>query len=375
MHFVRTLMLLLCLGLPALAQDQLTLMETNGTEHVGKLFSVKSGTIMLRKPSGSLGKRIPLAKLDQKTLKMLEKLPKAKRYVEFLINRPKPKGGGPADSLPTPKKGKLDPPTFTEVENKPEIPEVGGLLGALFGTGPGWFLILVIYGANIFAGYAVGMYRRWNKYMVPGISAAVPIITPIVFMCMKPRKVEKKETVLGKGGADDDGKPAKKKGVAVAAKPQAKKVVTARPAAAAAKKVAGRQVAPAAPAKLAAPPMKGGPIAVAAPVAPAPAAAAPAAAAGPATIEAASYTRGEVNINKRFIESTFAPFFKLVPDEPFRSAWMCFITTRGEFWAKRIPKISQTDVTIQCPQEGGGSKDHVAQIADIQEIHVRPPEE
>jgi hypothetical protein len=54
---------------------------------------------------------------------------------------------------------------------------------------------------------------------------------------------------------------------------------------------------------------------------------------------------------------------------------MCFITTRGEFWAKRIPKISQTDVTIQCPQEGGGSKDHVAQIADIQEIHVRPPEE
>ena len=84
--------------------------------------------------------------------------------------------------------------------------------------------------------------------------------------------------------------------------------------------------------------------------------------------------KGEVNINKRFIETKFAPFFKLIPDEPYRSAWLCFITTRGEFWAKRIPKISQMEVTIQCPQEGDTTRDQICQISDIKEIHLRPPE-
>ncbi|MBG86193.1 MAG: hypothetical protein CMO80_04755 [Verrucomicrobiales bacterium] len=387
MQLVRISILLLALTLPAFAQENITLTETNGTKHVGKIFSPKSDGVILRKPSGGLSGRIKYNKLDQASLKLLEKNKKAKPYVEFLINRPKPKGGQDA-SLPAPKRGKLDPPSYTDVEGKPELPEVGSFMGAMFGSLPGWFMILVIYGANIFAGYAVGIYRRWNKFMVPGISAAAPIIAPIVFICMKPRKVEKKDTVLGKKD-DDDGKPAKKKAAAVAAKPKAKKVVAAQPAGAAAKKVAQakRPAAPAAPAKIAAPaaPGAGGgggggiaaPAPIAAPAAPKPpgaqAPAAPAAESG--ALEAASYTKGEVNINKRFIETKFAPFFKLVPDEPYRSAWLCFITTRGEYWVKRIPKITQTDVTLQCPQEGGGTMDQVAQITDIQEIHVRPGDE
>jgi hypothetical protein len=239
------------------------------------------------------------------------------------------------------------------VEDRPELPEPMNIFGALFGTKPGLLMLFLIWGGNIWAGHFVGIYRKQTKFLVPGISAVAPIIGPVVFLVMKPKKGPKK---AGEADDDDDDSAAKKKGSAAAAvaKPAAKKkVVTARPAAAAA------AAAPAAAAHQAAAP---------APIA------APAKPGGPKPLEPVAFIKGQVNINKRFIETKFAPFFKLVPDEPYRSGWMCFVTPRGEHWAKRIPNISPTDITIQCPQEGGGTLDQTLQLAEIQEIHMRPGE-
>ncbi|MGB0581827.1 MAG: hypothetical protein ACPGVU_19200 [Limisphaerales bacterium] len=328
----------------------------------GKIFKASGSGILFRLESGGLSSRIGYNNFSEESLKQLIDMdPNVKRFAGPLLGAPNSGGGGSAlPIMPPPARTKLDPPAVSEVEARPELPEPRGVLGALFGTGPGLILLLLVWGANIWAGYAIGIYRRWPKWMVPTISAVGPIVAPIVFMSMKPKKGSKKD---GKAVEDDtEAKPAKKKGAAVA-KPVAKaKVVTARPGAAGAAAGAAR---PAAGAAAAAPAQAAAPIA--APAQPG----APAAAPG---LEAAAYVKGEVNINKRFIETKFAPFFKLVPDEPYRSAWLCFITTRGEFWAKRIPKITQTDVTVQCPQEGGGQTDQVCQIADIKEIHLRPPE-
>lgn len=328
----------------------------------GKIFKASGSGILFRLESGGLSSRIGYNNFTEESLKALIDMdPNVKRFAGGMIGGPAQSGGGSIPITPAPARQALDPPTVNKVESRPELPEKRGVLGALFGTGPGLILILLVWGANIWAGYAIGIYRKWPKWMVPTISAAAPIVAPIVFMSMKPKKVAKKDGTVA-ADDDEDAKPAKKKGAAVA-KPVAKaKVVTARPGAPGAGAAAPR---PAAGAAAAAPAQAAAPIA--APAQPGAAAAAP-------QLEAAAYVKGEVNINKRFIETKFAPFFKLVPDEPYRSAWICFITTRGEFWAKRIPKITQTDITIQCPQEGGGTTDQVCQIADIKEIHLRPPE-
>lgn len=332
-------------------------------EITGVIKYVRSNGIIFRKESGSLSSPIPYSNFTDESLKELAEMdPRVKRNVGSL-GGPASGGGGSIAITPAPQIKPLDPPAVPELEVRPKLPEERGLFGAIFGTGPGLIMVLLVWGANIWAGYAIGIYRRWPKWMVPAISAAAPIVAPIVFMSMKPKKVEKK------GGAvveEDDEKAAKKNNAAVA-KPVAKaKVVTARPGAAAASGGARAGAARGAAGGAAAPAQAAAPIA--APAQPG------AAAAAPAQLEAAAYVKGEVNINKRFIETKFAPFFKLVPDEPYRSAWLCFITTRGEFWAKRIPKITQTDITIQCPQEGGGQTDQVCQIADVKEIHLRPPE-
>lgn len=346
----------LCRPAEAAAKVSGTFSLTNGTKIVGTIFRVRDRGITFRKDTGSLSKTIKFGEFTKADLKKLvEASEDVRQYAAGLLQmEPGSGGGGSAIPVkPPPSRKTLEPPSYTEVEDRPELPEPISIFGAYFGTKPGMLMLLLIWAGNLWAAHFIGIYRKWPKFMVPGIAAVAPIVGPAVILGMKPKKSEKKETVMDK---DADEKPAKKKGAV--AKPVAKaKVVTAKPGAGAA---AGRAGAGAAKAKQ--------------PAQQAPMAAPKQPGAGPKKLEEASYAKGAVNINKRFIETKFAPFFKLVPDEPYRSGWMCFITPRGEFWAKRIPKITQTDLTIQCPQEGGGTLDQVLQIAEVTEIHIRSGE-
>lgn len=359
--------ILLIVGILVTGGDALS-QEVSGTfkfkkggDVTGRIGFVGQDGIIFKKENGGNTKRYGFHLFEEESLKALMKHPKVRPYGTRLL-APTGKGGDGTGSMlpPAPKLKGLDPPQVGELEDRPELPESRSLLGALFGTGGGQIMLLLAWAANIWAGFHIGIYRRWNKWMVPGISAAAPIIAPIVFISMKPKKLAKKVSV-----AEEEKKEPAKVPVAKAKA----KVVTSRPGAgagAAAGAAAGGAVR-AASGAAAAGSVPGGGAPLAAPPQ-------PGAAAEPKALEAVAYVKGEVNINKRFIETKFAPFFKLIPDEPYRSAWLCFITTRGEFWAKRIPKISQMEVTIQCPQEGDTTRDQICQISDIKEIHLRPPE-
>ena len=66
---------------------------------------------------------------------------------------------------------------------------------------------------------------------------------------------------------------------------------------------------------------------------------APAAPSAP-KLEAVVYRRGETNINKRFIETKFAGFFKAVLGPAEKEMWVVWVTaTGGEHWSKRIVSI------------------------------------
>ncbi len=339
--WILTLVLLSVGGLQS-AQAQFT--DTNGVTYTDPFHFNDRGVIF--RTDGKTSERIPYSQFTNEALKEFVKNPKARTFVEILLE---PEPGEEGEDVAPVAQESLEPPKWQPVPDKPELPAQAGLIGGMFKSGPGWVIMLAVYGANIWAGFQIGMYRRKSKWLVPGVSAAVPIVGPIVFLCMKPDQKDK-ETVLPKDGEKEK---EKKSAAQAVARPAAKgkAVVTARAAggapvsAAAAHGAAG---AAAQPAPIAAPKAK--------------------------ALEPIAYVRGEVNFNKRFLETKFAPFFKLIPDEPYRSAWLWFNTGQGEFWVKRIIKVTQTDVTLQCPQENGGVLDETVQIAAIQEIHLRPGE-
>jgi hypothetical protein len=211
----------------------------------------------------------------------------------------------------------------------------------MFTTGIGWMSILMFYAATIYAGYEVAVYRRRPTKLVMGL-AAIPfagVFSPITFLIMPPIQTEEEK------------KPNAVEQVAMQAKEGHKEEEKRGFVLGKAKAMAASAAPPPSPVK------------------------APAAPAAPAALEPVVYRRGETNINKRFIETKFAGFFKAVPGPAEKDMWLVWVTaTGGEYWSKRVVSISQTELVVNCPQEGGGSLDETIQIAGIQEIHLRPQE-
>jgi hypothetical protein len=48
----------------------------------------------------------------------------------------------------------------------------------------GLFILLVLYLANLYAGYEIAVVRRWPVPMVMGLSAVLPVVGPIVFLAL-----------------------------------------------------------------------------------------------------------------------------------------------------------------------------------------------
>ncbi len=323
----------------------------DGTTLSGEAIGPNEKSVVIKAPDGKLLPRTPWVNFSQEALKEFAKNPKIRAFVELLLEEaPAGVGGAAAGEAEAPEVpiSTRPPAKFTEVKEKPELPQSPGLFAGLFTTGVGWLSLVAIYAATIYAGYEVALYRRRPKQLVMGL-AAIPFVgvaSPIAFLIMPPIKTEeeKKPTAVEQAAKQSHEAPKadpKPKGMALG---KAKPVATAKPVAHAA--------APA-------------------PVAPAPAPAPTAAAAG---LTPAVFRRGETNINKRFIETKFAGFFKLVPGPAERDMWLVWVCPRGEYWSKRVVSISQSEIVVNCPQENGGSMDETLQIVEVQEIHLRPQE-
>ena len=330
----------------------------DGTTLSGEAIGPNEKSVIIKAPDGKLLPRTPWANFSQEALKEFAKNPKIRAFVELLIEEPVAgaAGAGSEPEVPEVPLPKRPPAKFMEVQAKPQLPESPGLFAGMFTTGVGWLGLVAMYAATIFAGYEVAHYRRRPQGLVMGL-AAIPFLgvaSPIAFLVMPPvRTEEEKKPTAVEQAAKQNQEAAKEE-----AKPKGMALGKAKPATA-------RPVATAKPVAHAA-----APAAAPAPVAPAPA---PAPAA-PAGLTPAVFRRGETNINKRFIETKFAGFFKLVPGPAERDMWLVWVCPRGEFWSKRVVSINQTEVVVNCPQENGGSMDETLQIVEIQEIHLRPQE-
>lgn len=333
----------------------------DGSKMVGDHVSSNDKGVVLN-VDGKPSTRTAWTNFTQEALKEFAKNPKARPFVELLIEDATPPGGGTAAETIVPDIAvpKRPPAKWSEVKDKPELPQKPGLIGGMFTTGVGWFSLVMMYAGVVYAGYEVANYRRRPKQLVMGLSAipGLGFFAPIAFLCLpevkseieaKPNAVEL-ATALAKEEPKPEPKPmpGKKKsggGLTLGSK----------------KAEEGGNADPAVPEPGAASPAEAAPSPVKAPAAPA--------------LQSAVYRKGEVNINKRFIETKFAGFFKSIPVPPERDMWLVWVTaTGGEYWSKRVVSISQTEVVVKCPQEGGGSLDQTMQLIEITEIHLRPQE-
>lgn len=223
----------------------------------------------------------------------------------------------------------------TEVTIKPLDPQVEAMqkaradprssfIGSLFKSGLGWFLLLVLLAANIYAGYEIAIFRAQPPALVAGL-AAIPflgVISNIVFVAL-PARVERK-TAADLAFEEQ-----------LAADPQTFAVPGAAEAAA--------EAAAHATAK------------------------AEQAAAGPAD---EVFSRGQYTFNKRFFETKFVNFFGIARREEDRRKTLRFKTTKGEIIAQRISRITASDIHLQIERNGATMEVQV-QFVEIQEITLR----
>ena len=66
-------------------------------------------------------------------------------------------------------------------------PPAHTLLGAMAGSPIGLLALLLIYAANIYAGFEVAVFRAQPVALVCGVSAVLPVIGPVIFLSMPTR--------------------------------------------------------------------------------------------------------------------------------------------------------------------------------------------
>lgn len=88
-----------------------------------------------------------------------------------------------------------------------------------------------------------------------------------------------------------------------------------------------------------------------------------------ATTHSAVYTRGDNTFNRRFFETKFPGFFRVVPSEADKDLILVVKTGRGEYVAKRITRISSNEMHI-LPLKTG-TAEVLVPFGEVIQVQVR----
>jgi len=301
----------LCL-LSSLAAEFRTI---TGDAYVGEVSAADADGLIVRLQTGGFSPRLDWAKLDEATLKVLAENPRARRFVEPLIEPP-------AEEVARIEARKIDVHQPARVERpNPEL--AGRGLYTALTTPNGLFLIGALFLANLYAGYEIARFRWRPIPLVCGLSAVLPVLGPLIFL-MLPRQEQEAE-----GNATEE--------------------------AAAAQQL---NVPPPPTVAAAAPP-------------PAPGAAGLGmsrhAAAGAAPEQAKHFKRGETTFNRRFFETQFPSFFRVVASESDKDLVIEVATSKGTVVGTRITRISATEIHLRTPE----SSEVAVEFPQVLEVKLR----
>ena len=253
--------------------------------------------------------KVSWSDFSQAALREIGQKPKLGQFVEAFIE------------IPQEERLKKTEVTLKEVPRL-ELPAKGSLLGALFTSSVGLVMLLLIYGANIYAGYVVANVRAFSPPLVCGIAAVAPFLGPIIFLCLPTRMnpaaeaapVEAPEQeIITSSFAGDPAAAQHATGLHFADQPQAD------------------------------------------------------AAALPQT---QVFQRGQFTFNRRFIETKFSNFFGLVRRDADKDLLLVIKTPRGEFIAHRITRIAANDMHVEI-RKGAATAETSIPFGEIQEIQLK----
>jgi hypothetical protein len=294
-------------GNSACAQQSYPLLS--GEVLTGEPVSFNQQGVVLKRPDGSFTPRTGWTNFTETALKQLGQNPKAKPFVDQLIEAEEEEQAA--------KKA-------VEITVKPaprlERPNLKAGFGALFSSPLSIFLLLLVWAANIYAAYEVSIFRNYPWPLVCGVAAVVPIIGPILFLCLPSHVIAPQTT---------------------------EELMEAHYAAQAEAPVAE--------------------IAMAGPAEAAEAAPAHAAAAGPPHTV---YKRGQTTFNRRFFETKLANFLRVTPSEADKDMVLFIKSSRGEHTGNRVTRITPDSLHLHVVK-AGASQDVDIPFMEISEVHVK----
>ncbi len=146
--------------------DTLTL--NGGVSLTGDVLRFDDEGLMLKLPDDTYT-NLAWSQISQDSLKSLDQNPKIARFVDPFIEPTAP-----------------DHPIESHVVVKPVQrmvrPADPSILMGLLHSGVGVFVLLVVYLANLYAGYEVAVFRLRSPGQVIGLAAILPVIGPAIFL-------------------------------------------------------------------------------------------------------------------------------------------------------------------------------------------------
>ena len=286
---------------------------TDGTSVTGDVISYDDHGVVFRLNVDKYSPRVPWTKFSQDALKQLEKNPKIRPLAEPFI-----------ETAPAEERTKKAEVKVHDV-SRLELPPKQSLFGALFSSSVGLVVLMLIYAANIFAGYEIAVVRSRPIALVMGVAVVLPILGPIIFLAM-PVRVEAPEPVATPPEAAPH----------TFTVPGAPQPVTA-----------GIHIVEAS--------WQGQ------------SSAAPAAGPGAPQI----FQRGQFTFNRRFFETKFSGFFAMIRRESEKNLMLTVKTGRALFVVERITRIATNEMHVEVAQ-GAAKQEIVVPFAEIVEVQLKP---
>ena len=316
--------LLLC-GLLCGVSRADTFQLNDGSTLTGDIVSADENGLRLKTPDGNYTDPVPWTKFSQDDLKKFAKEdPKKAAFVSPFIE---------VTEEQRIKKTEVPNPVQPTRLKRP-APQ--SLFGAMLSSTVGLFVIVILYGAGIYAAYEVALYRRRAPGLVCGLAAvpAIGLLSPIIFLWMpaQKRSAEEEETYQAENTPPPE---------------------------------APSFVVPGMPAPEPAPANPGGlHISHAAP------AGAAGTAGGPPLPQTQIFQRGAFMFNRRFFETKFSGFFGVIRRDAEKDMIIVIKSARGEYQAERISRISGNDLHAQV-RKGQASEEVTIPFTEIQEVRLK----
>jgi len=319
-------------GLFAAAADSFQLAD--GTTVTGDVISYTDNGLILRQAGDSYTDRMPWLKFSQDSLKQLAQNPKVAPFVEPFINPPPPA---------TIQKKDINVSEPTRLAYLPSQ----SLFGALFGSPVLLLGFLLIYAGNIFAAYEVAIFRKKPFAAVMAASAVLPVVGPVIFLCMAPPPVV--EEAPPEEGSAAAPPPEPHHFTVPQVSPAGEPMSTPAPSA---WSVPASASAPKEEIHIIAGGFSGEP--------PPP----------EAESRVETFQRGQFTFNRRFFETKFAGFLGIVRPEADRGKVMVVKIPATLLTVERIARLGVNEIYFDVLQ-GGQRQEIMVPFADIQQIQLK----